>query len=60
MPRAISYETYKQYAKRYKIPLSNKINGRYKRKNIRQLSEEIYAFETAHEDLTDCLYYTND
>ncbi len=30
--RVITYATYKEYAKKYKIPLSTKVNGKYVKK----------------------------
>ena len=48
----ISYMTYKQFAKKYKIKLSkNKI-----KKSLKQLSDEIYDFEKMNK-ITDGLYF---
>ena len=46
MPRPISYLTYKQFAKEYRIKLSSIINGKRKLKTMKQLANEIYKFET--------------
>jgi hypothetical protein len=55
MPRLISYETYKSFAIRYKIPLTK--NGKLKTMN--ELSHEIYNYETKHKNniKTKMLYY---
>lgn len=45
--RIIATKTYHQFAKKYKIPLSN--NGI--RKTIPQLQQEIYMYETMNKHL---------
>ena len=57
--RPISYSTYKQYAKQYKIKLSEFKNNKRKLKNIQQLSHEIYKYESDNVKniKTDMLYY---
>ena len=46
MKRAISYLTYKRFAKKYKIPLSYKnSDGKRKLKNMEELSKPIYHHE---------------
>ncbi len=42
---------YKEYAKKYKIPLSTKVNGKYIKKSIEQHSQEIHAYETEHDEM---------
>ena len=42
---AISYMTYKKFAKRYGIRLTNTIGGKRVRKNMRLLSDEIRTHE---------------
>ena len=44
--RAIGRGTYKMFAKRYGIKLSTVKNGVRKLKTLKQLSEEIFKFET--------------
>ena len=53
--RVISYETYQEFAKRYKIPLLNK--KKKKPKSMKQLSKEIYEYEKTHDDITNGLYF---
>ena len=55
--RVISYETYKQYAKKYKIRLTKNINGERVRKTIKQLQKEIYDHETNSPKIKKGLYY---
>ena len=50
MSRPISYLTYKQYAKIYNIKLSSIIDNKRKLKNMKQLSKEIYQYETDNID----------
>jgi hypothetical protein len=54
--RAIGYITYKEYAKKYKIPLSYIHNGKRYKKSISELSKEIYEFETKNK-LKGLYYY---
>ena len=55
--RAIGYTTYKEYAKRYKIPLSYLCdNGKRYKKSMSELSTEIYEFETRN-NLKGLYYY---
>lgn len=42
---ALSYATYKKFAKRYGIRLTNDIGGKRVRKNMRLLSDEIRTHE---------------
>ena len=56
MSRAISFLTYKKYAKKYGIKLSYMKNGKRIKKNIGQLQEEIYEYETDN-DIDNGLYY---
>ena len=61
-PRLIGYLTYKQFAKKYKIPLmryyiNNQGNKQYIYKSMQQLSCEIYLYETDHPEITNGLYY---
>ena len=59
--RPISYSTYKEYAKKYKINLTNKslVDGVYKysKKSMKQLQQEIYDFEKQNENIRDGLYF---
>jgi hypothetical protein len=55
--RVISYSTYKEYAKKYKIPLSIKVHNKYVKKSIEQLSHEIHDYETKHTEIKKGLYY---
>jgi hypothetical protein len=63
MSRAISYQTYKAYAKRYGIPLFKlKYNALTSettkiKKTLIQLQKEIYKFESLNDNLIDCLYF---
>ena len=52
--RVISFETYQEFAKRYKIPLLNK---KKKPKSMKQLSKEIYEYEQTHNDIINGLYF---
>ena len=45
MQVAFSYQTYKDFAKKYKIKLSMVVNGKRKMKTIQQLSKEIRQYE---------------
>jgi hypothetical protein len=56
MGRAISYNTYKNYAKKYGIKLSFIRNGKRVRKSIDNLQEEIFKYETDN-DVGVGLYY---
>ena len=55
--RVISYETYKQYAKKYKIRLTKNINNKRVRKTMKQLQKEIYNYETNNPKIKKGLYY---
>jgi len=50
MSRIIGYKTYKYFAQKYGIKLSSIINGKRKLKNMTQLSEEIFKYETENID----------
>jgi len=43
--RVISYDTYKQFAKQYKIRLSKVVNGKRIKKPMSELQHEIYNYE---------------
>jgi hypothetical protein len=43
--RIISRKTYIRFMKKYKLKINNKVNGKYKPKTMRQMSQEIYEFE---------------
>ena len=55
--RAISADTYKKFMKRYKLRLTKTINGKYKPKTMRQMSKEIYDYESNHGLYEDGLYF---
>lgn len=61
MSRIIGYQTYKEYCKRYNIPLSNKkiVNDetKYSKKSMTQLMNEIYDYERKHTEINDGLYF---
>ena len=48
MLAAVSYQTYRQYAKNYKINITYVIDGKRKRKSIKMLQKEIRDYETTH------------
>jgi hypothetical protein len=55
--RAISLQTYKMFAKRYKIRLSYMKNNKRINKTMRELAVEIYDFEMKNiDDLESGLY----
>jgi hypothetical protein len=66
MSRAISYQTYKTYAKKYNIPLFklkyNPLTSETTKikKTLKELQKEIYKFESINVNLIDCLYFEND
>ena len=64
MSRIITYQTYKDYCKKYKIPLSNKkiVNGeiKYSKKSLLQLQKDIYKYENEHDDILNGLYFTDE
>jgi len=43
--RIISYKTYKQFAKKYKIKLTKVIDGKRIKKSFYDFQQEIYKFE---------------
>jgi len=55
--RAIAYETYKIYMKKYKLKLSVVIDGKRRKKTMKQMSYEIYNHETYNESIKKGLYY---
>lgn len=61
MPRAIAKKTYKEYMKKYNLPLMIVYERNDKRiyayKTIPQMSEEIYNYETQTDDIVRGLYY---
>ena len=52
--RPIGYLTYKHFAKKYNIKLTDKNN---KPKPMKQLSAEIYSYETKNKFVRKGLYY---
>ena len=52
----VSYQTYKDFAKAYKIPLSRVTDGKRKLRPISELKEDIRAFEKKHK-IKGGLYY---
>ena len=48
MLSVVGYNTYKTFAKIYKIPLTTMKNNKRVKKSIRQLQKEIYDFEEAN------------
>ena len=55
--RAISRNTYKTFMKKYKLKLSIKIDGKYKPKSSKQMSKEIYEYESNYDVPLPGLYY---
>ena len=55
--RAISIETYKYYMKKYKLKLSVVIDGKRRKKTMKQMSSKIYNHETYNESIKKGLYY---
>ena len=51
MSRVISRATYKKFMKQYNLRLSNKVHGIYKPKTMKQMSNEIYKYETENPQL---------
>ena len=56
MARVIAYETYKSYAKKYGIKITKKVNNKRVYKSMRQLSRDIYNYESKH-PVKNGLYY---
>jgi len=52
----VAYETYKQFAKKYKISLSEVVDGKRRKKNTLLLSNQIKEFEKKNK-VKDGLYY---
>ena len=48
METVVSYDTYKKFAKRYRIRLTKDVNGRRSKKNIKELSKDIKRYEQSH------------
>ena len=59
MARAIAKETYKMFMKKYSLQLmiKDKDNYKYKYKSMKQMSKEIYNYETNDKDIKEGLYY---
>ena len=48
MLTAVSYQTYQQYAKKYKINVTYICDGKRKRKSFEMLQKEIRDYETTN------------
>ena len=57
--RLIARETYFSFMKKYKLNKTEKINNTWRYKSNLQMRNEIYEYETNHEDIIDGLYYFN-
>lgn len=55
--RVISYETYKQFAKKYKIRLTKNVNDKRVLKTMKQLQKEIYTHEKNDPKIKKGLYF---
>ena len=55
--RVISYETYKQFAKKYKIRLTKNVNDKRVLKTMKQLQKEIYNHEKNTTKIKKGLYF---
>ena len=55
--RAIGYETYKQFMKLYKLKLSVVVDGKRRKKTMKEMSKEIYNYENNNDDLLIGLYF---
>jgi len=49
--RAIVFETYKFFMKKYKLKLSVVVNGKRRKKTMKEMSYEIYDHETNDESI---------
>ena len=49
--------TYKLFMKKYKLKLSKIVSGKRKRKTMKEMSKEIYDYETNNESVKIGLYY---